>query len=48
MSAIPGGSAVARGSFPRGVSRVCYVFPHPEGPLLSSRLRTWSVSRATE
>jgi hypothetical protein len=48
MSAIPGGSAVARSSYPHGVSRVCYVFPLSEVPLLSSRLRTWSVSRATE
>jgi hypothetical protein len=37
MSAIPGGSAVAPGSYPRAV-HVCYAFPHAGAPLLISRL----------
>ena len=48
MSAIPGGSAVAPGAHIRVAFRVCYVFPHAEAPLLISRLRGWSVSRARE
>jgi hypothetical protein len=45
MSAIPGESAVTQGHI-RVAFRACYVFPHAEVPLLTSRLHAWSVNRA--
>lgn len=47
MSAIPAGLPWP-GAHIRVAFRVCYVFPHAEAPLLISRLRGWSVSRARE